>query len=307
MLETLRRALSDWRTLSPVLIVIAALVLITLERRFPYDRGQRLFRKGWLDDFLFYTIVQSYVLGLVIFGFIGWLDARAAGRLRLCSGWPLWAQVLFFLVTHDLYIYSFHRLQHRSPVLWRIHEAHHSVENVDWISGARSHVLEIMVNQTIELAPIILLGAPPEMVQIKGMLDAVWGMYIHSNIDARSGPLRYVFNGPEMHRWHHSREYSGYGFNYSTKLAIWDWIFGTAYLPSRKPPGYGVDDVAFPEAVPPASEFPGPSAVRASYLPRSLKGAALLFVIEMKNYLAQQLFAFRPFAPTPERAREGAP
>ena len=94
------------------------------------------FRKGWFNDFVIYTLVQSYLLGLVIFGFIGWLDARAAGRLHLLEGWPLWAQVPFFLVTHDFYIYCFHRLQHRFPLLWRTHEAHHSVENVDWLDTA---------------------------------------------------------------------------------------------------------------------------------------------------------------------------
>ncbi len=43
-----------------------------------------------------------------------------------------------------------------------------------------------------------------------------------------------------MHRWHHANWWKGYGFNYGTKLAIWDWIFGTAYLPETKPPGYGL-------------------------------------------------------------------
>jgi sterol desaturase/sphingolipid hydroxylase (fatty acid hydroxylase superfamily) len=197
-------------------------------------------------------------------------------------------------VTHDFYIYCFHRLQHRVPVLWRLHEAHHSVENVDWLSGSRSHALEIVINQTIEFAPIILLGAPPEMVQIKGTIDAVWGMYIHANIDVRSGWLQYVINGPEAHRWHHSVEYTGYGFNYATKLAIWDWLFGTMHLPDAKPPAYGIADVAFPEALPRGDEFVDQRAVGTSWLPRSMGGAARLLAMEVKNYVAQQLFAFRP-------------
>lgn len=297
MLEKLETALSDWRVLSPVIIVIASQVYIQLERRFPYDPRQRVFRKGWFNDFFLYTLFQSYLLGLVIFGFIGWLDHHAAGRFRLLAGWPLWAQVLFFLVTHDFYIYCMHWAMHRFPVLWRIHEAHHSVENIDWLAGSRSHALEIILNQTIEFAPIILLGAPPEMVQIKGTIDAVWGMYIHSNINVRTGPLQYVINGPEMHRWHHSIEYIGNGMNYATKLAIWDWIFGTAYLPAKKPPGYGVSGEEFPEALPDAAEFPGRAPVGTSFLPRSLKGAASLVWTEIKNYVAQQLFAFRSFSP----------
>jgi sterol desaturase/sphingolipid hydroxylase (fatty acid hydroxylase superfamily) len=139
---------------------------------------------------------------------------------HVLKDWPRWAQILLFLVTHDFYIYCFHRMQHRFPVLWRLHEAHHSVENVDWLAGSRSHALEILINQTIEFAPIVLLGAPPEMAPIKATLDAIWGMYIHSNINVREGALQYVINGPEAHRWHHSVAFTGYGFNYSTKLAI---------------------------------------------------------------------------------------
>jgi len=60
---------------------------------------------------------------------------------------------------------------------------------------------EILINQTLEYLPIIVL-ASPEVAVIKGSIDVVWGMYIHSNIDVRSGVLQYVINGPEMHRWH---------------------------------------------------------------------------------------------------------
>jgi hypothetical protein len=73
-------------------------------------------------------------------------------------------------------------------------------------------------------------------VPIKALIDAVWGMYIHSNIDVRSGKLQYVINGPEMHQWHHANDRTVFYANYSTKLAIWDWVFGTAYLPDRKKP-----------------------------------------------------------------------
>jgi sterol desaturase/sphingolipid hydroxylase (fatty acid hydroxylase superfamily) len=264
--------LSDWAVLSPLIITVWAWTLIGLERRFPYDRGQKLFRRGWFDDFFLYTLVQSYLLGLIIEGLIRWMDAQSGlSRLRLVSDWPVWAQLGVFFITHDLYIYWFHRLQHRSALLWRTHEAHHSVRDVDWLAGSRSHPIEILVNQTIEFAPILLLGAAPELALMKGTLDAVWGMWIHSNVGVRSGPLQYLINGPEMHRWHHSRQYRGYGCNFATKLAIWDWLFGTAHLPPEKPPGYGLDDPRYPE-----------------------------------GYLAQTLYAFRLPARSTGAAREGA-
>ena len=234
--------------LSPIVVVASALLLILLERRFPYEPRQRLLREGFFTDLLGYGLLQSYVLGLLISGFIAFLDHQTGwSSLRLVGSWPIAAQLVFFVVSHDFYIYWFHRLQHLSPLLWRVHEAHHSVDDVDWLSGTRSHLLEICINQSIEFAPIVLLGASPEVAILKATLDAVWGMYIHSNIAVRSGALQYVLNGPEMHRWHHARHLPAPGSNYGTKLAIWDHVFGTAYRPGEKPEQYGLDEPNYPK------------------------------------------------------------
>lgn len=233
-------AVAVWRLLSPGLIVAGALILIALERRRPYDARQRFLRPGFWTDLLGYTFFQSYALGFVITRLSAWLGgATALPRRHLLAGWPIWLQVVFFVVTHDLYIYVFHRLQHRSPLLWRLHEAHHATTDVDWLSGSRSHALEILVNQSIEFIPIALLGGAPEVALIKVTLDALWGMYIHCNVDVRSGRLQRIVNGPEMHRWHHAIEIRD-GVNFATKLAFWDWLCGTAHLPSGKPRGYGI-------------------------------------------------------------------
>jgi len=234
--------------LSPVIVTVFAFILIGLERTIPYTEGQPLFREGFWTDLGMYTIFQSYILSWVIFGFINWLDTvTGISQFRIISHWHIGLQFLLFFFAHDLYIYLFHRWQHRNKYLFRIHEAHHSVGDVDWLAGARSHSLEILINQTIEFLPIILLGAAPEVVLIKGIVDAVWGMYIHSNIDVRSGWFQYVINGPEMHRWHHSKV-KGNSVNYATKIALWDWIFGTAYLPRpEKPSGYGLSMSNFPK------------------------------------------------------------
>ncbi len=236
-----------WEIASPVFITLGACALVALERRFPYTPGQRILREGLFTDLFWYTLAQSYLLGLVI----AWITRRldeAAGlsRLHLVSGWPLALQLLLFFVEHDLYIYWFHRWQHHNRWLWRIHEAHHSVKDVDWLAGARSNALEILVNQTIEFAPMILLGASPAVPLIKGTIDAIWGMYIHSNVDVHSGGLQRLVNGPEMHRWHHAIEIRKGGINFGTKLAIWDWLFGTGVLPARKPKGFGLADERYP-------------------------------------------------------------
>ncbi len=258
--------LAQHHVLTTALLIGGAGVLILLERAIPYHSGQRFFRRGMWSDLVFYGVLQSYVLGWIISSLISWIDSGTGwSRLHIVGGWPVGLQFLFFLVTHDLYIYWFHRWQHHSRILWRLHEAHHSTHEVDWLSGARSHALEILINQTIEFAPIILLGAAPEIALYKGLVDAVWGMYIHSNIDVRSGKLQWIINGPEMHRWHHSLgQDQAHNKNFSTKLAVWDWMFGTAYRPQdSKVESYGIAD-PFPE-----------------------------------NYFVQQIYAFRPLETQP--------
>ncbi|MBX7150531.1 sterol desaturase family protein [bacterium] len=242
--------LADIQVLCFAGIITGASILIILERVRPYSPQQKFFREGFFDDFIWYNFVQSFILGFVISFLIDWIDHHTHwSRLQLVTHWPLGLQWLFFFVTHDFYIYWFHRLQHSNRYLWRLHEAHHSTKDVDWLSGARSHSLEILINQTIEFAPIVLLGAAPEIAVIKGLIDAVWGMYIHSNIDVHSGKLQWIINGPEMHRWHHSDgNEKAHNKNFSTKLAVWDWIFRTAFLPdSEKPLRYGLSDPSFPK------------------------------------------------------------
>jgi len=49
------------------------------------------------------------------------------------------------------------------------------------------------------------------------------------------GPImKYIFNSPEMHIWHHSYELPKerrYGVNFGLTLSLWDYVFGTAYIP----------------------------------------------------------------------------
>jgi sterol desaturase/sphingolipid hydroxylase (fatty acid hydroxylase superfamily) len=262
LLSNYLSSLSPTEKYSIIIIIFSAILFIILERLFPYTKGQEIFREGFFDDLALYTIAQSYILSIIIFSFIiNTIDeSTGLSRLKLFADIPIWIQLIFFTITHDIYIYFMHRWQHSNKWLWRIHEAHHSPKKVDWLSGSRSHALEILINQTVEFAPIVLLGAPVEVISYKGTISAVWGMYIHSNIDVKTGWLQKIINGPEMHRWHHSTG-KGRNRNFATKFAIWDWIFGTAYLPTSKPNEYGLK----------------------TYFP--------------KNYFSQTLFAFRRFKP----------
>ncbi len=240
--------MQHWRNWDPAILerflflLLAAYVIliIFLERKFPYRPGMRIFRKGFWIDFIWYTLIQSYILKIVIFEwFISPLKkAIGLSNSGVISQWPLIWIVLFFLLTHDLYIYWFHRLQHTNKWLWKTHEAHHSGKDVDWLAGSRSHPMEIIINQTIEFLPIFILldtTTASLIVPLKGFLDAIWGLWIHSNVSISLGKLIYICNGPEMHQWHHGNHREVFFKNYATKFSFFDWLFGTAFLPGRKP------------------------------------------------------------------------
>jgi sterol desaturase/sphingolipid hydroxylase (fatty acid hydroxylase superfamily) len=241
--------LSGWtwnvESISGLILLMTPFVFILLERYFPYQKGLSIFRKGFWIDFLWYTLIQSFFLKILIFDYIIAPSEVALGidKTGYISHWPLWAIVLFFVITHDFYIYWFHRFQHSNPWFWRTHEAHHSVENVDWLAGSRSHMVEIIINQTIEFLPIFFLldvQTAAIVVPIKALIDALWGQFIHANIDVKLGKLGYLINGPELHQWHHADHAEVYHANFSTKLALWDWMFGTIYKPGFKPRRFGV-------------------------------------------------------------------
>jgi sterol desaturase/sphingolipid hydroxylase (fatty acid hydroxylase superfamily) len=211
--------------------------MILWERLWPYRKGLAFFREGFWVDLVWYTIIQSYFLQILIFKYIIPLIQHGLHwhGFAFFREWSIAEQVLFFLVTHDLYIYLFHRLQHSSKILWRTHEAHHSGKEVDFLAGSRSHAVEIIINQTIEFAPIVILGAHPEVIPIKALLDAVFGMFIHANINVKLGKLKYFLNSPELHLWHHANYHEVFHANFSTKFSVWDHLFGTAYDPGKKP------------------------------------------------------------------------
>lgn len=48
--------------------------------------------------------------------------------------------------------------------------------------------------------------------------------------------MKYLFNSPEMHIWHHSYDLPKdrlHGVNFGLTLSVWDYLFGTAYIPKE--------------------------------------------------------------------------
>ena len=70
---------------------------------------------------------------------------------------------------------------------------------------------------------------------------------VHANLNWTLGPLKYVVAGPVFHRWHHDR--GALGKNFASTLSIFDWMFGTFYMPEGQLPGnYGLTEGDMPES-----------------------------------------------------------
>ena len=132
---------------------------------------------------------------------------------------------------------------HAVPWLWRLHAVHHSIEELDWLAGARAHPLD----QTFAkagLAPIFLLGFSGEAIGAFMLLYAWQSVFLHSNVKLKFGPgLRWLVASPEFHHWHHSKDRESRDKNFAGQLPLLDVIFGTASMPTgRRPTSFGIDE-----------------------------------------------------------------
>jgi ornithine lipid hydroxylase len=162
--------------------------------------------------------------------------------------WPLWVQVTAGLVAAEFGLYWAHRLAHEISILWRFHAIHHSVTRLWIVNTGRFHVIDSLLKIVAGLGILLLLGAPMEVVMWLSAITAFIGMLTHCNVRMHFGPLSWIFNTPEVHRWHHSRDLREGNKNFGENLVVWDILFRTYFnQPWRRPPvQIGID-----EAVPP--------------------------------------------------------
>jgi sterol desaturase/sphingolipid hydroxylase (fatty acid hydroxylase superfamily) len=216
------------------------------ERLFPWRR-QRLFRKGLLTDLLYIVFNAQYLgmlVGVAAAYLLRYFNPRPYVALNMMSEQPYWLQFLLLFFLLDLLKYGIHNLLHRVPFLWRFHMVHHSVVEMDWIGNWRYHWAEQVVYDALLYVPLAVLGFDPVVMFWNGVLATFFGHYAHANVRIGLGPLRYLFNSPQMHIWHHTHPDSGpVNRNFGIALSLWDWLFGTAYMPPEQPERLGFDGI----------------------------------------------------------------
>jgi sterol desaturase/sphingolipid hydroxylase (fatty acid hydroxylase superfamily) len=164
------------------------------------------------------------------------------------TGWsvvgrqPLWLQAIEVLLLADLIFYWTHRLFHTTR-LWPFHAVHHSPEQLDWLSSMRFHPVNDVISRIFQGVPLVLLGFAPIAVVCAIPVVVTFIVITHADVPWTWGPLRHIFVSPVYHHWHHSSEPEAIDKNFAGVFVLWDWLFGTHYLPrDRRPTRYGVTD-----------------------------------------------------------------
>jgi sterol desaturase/sphingolipid hydroxylase (fatty acid hydroxylase superfamily) len=160
---------------------------------------------------------------------------------------PFWVQATIYVVGTDFLLYWIHRGFH-GATMWRFHAIHHSATEVDWTTTYRFHPINLMLQPALVAMIMIALGVKPEVMAFFLPFDILSAAFVHANVNWTLGPLKYIIATPVFHRWHHTMPEEGGNSNFAPTLSIWDWMFGTFYMPEGKlPETFGNDDHHFPE------------------------------------------------------------
>ena len=215
--------------------------------------------------------VQTYIatsLGRFLIGL-------NAGRPIIEGDWSTTTYLSFivgFTMVSDFSVYLIHRFHHQSKVFWPIHALHHSAEVMTPFTLFRKHPLW---NSLAGLASKIFTGifqgiflfvfyGNPSFEILFGLntIHVIYNFFgsnlRHSHVWLPWGkPLSYVFISPAMHQVHHNP--IRMTKNYGEIFAIWDWLWGSLYIPEQKEEfaiGIGVDQ-----------ENPHSTVAKAYYIP----------------------------------------
>jgi len=183
--------------------------------------------------------------------FLGsWVATKIAAVLGGPTGTPSSLNPLIagllLLVVNDFGVYWVHRVHHETRTLWPFHSLHHSAEVMTPITVFRKHPVYDLISSFVRGLFIgtlqgVLLGLVVGEVAFVTVAGLNAGYFLfnmlganlrHTHIWLSYGPVwERILISPAQHQIHHSLEPRHFNKNYGEVLAIWDWMFGTLYVP----------------------------------------------------------------------------
>jgi len=183
------------------------------------------------------------------------LDA-SVGTPALPAGLVAVAFPAVLFVAWDLSRYVVHRLMHEVPLLWEVHQVHHSAEELTPLTFHRVHPLEgvvygargVLVTGTVTGVAFWLARGEAHDWTLLGVnalglvFNSISGNLRHSHVWLRfpEAVERWLIS-PAQHQLHHSAAPGDDRANYGTWLAVWDRL-GGSWRPSpvARPERFGV-------------------------------------------------------------------
>jgi sterol desaturase/sphingolipid hydroxylase (fatty acid hydroxylase superfamily) len=178
------------------------------------------------------ALLMALLAGGLFLALDAWGEAEGWGLFRVLE-WPGWVELILVILVFDLWMYLWHRANHRIPFLWRFHRMHHSDPEMDASTGLRFHPGEQLLSGMARLLVIPLLGVSIAQLAVYEALLLPVILFHHSNLsipDWLDRGLRGVVVTPAMHRVHHSRWQPETDSNYGSVFPWWDRLLGSFRL-----------------------------------------------------------------------------
>lgn len=241
----------DWFLVN---LILMGIVFVPIERILG-QRGQPIFRHEWREDLLYFLISALLVQVLTFLSLAPALTMLHhtdwGGFRQAVASQPVVLQFLEIMFLTDLVQYWVHRSFHGLPFLWNFHAIHHSAQVMDWLASSRMHFIEIVCLRGLTVIPMYILGFSEPALYAYLIFVYFLSAMVHSNMRLRFGFLDRWFVTPRFHHWHHGIEKEAIDVNFAVHFPVFDWIFGTYYLPKdgRWPGGYGIKNHPIPKGL----------------------------------------------------------
>lgn len=209
---------------------------------YPFKFGYKL--NHLFHNFLFQLIAISMgsLLGFMMITTFDWIDSNEFGLFYLISV-PFWFKIIAGILLIDMSDYWFHQIDHKIPVLWRLHRVHHSDTSVDASTALRFFPTELIYFTSGELLISVIFGLDIISMNIFLFLLLPILFIQHSNLRYPvwiDNILGWLIVTPNIHKVHHEQDQFYTDSNYGTLFIIWDRLFGTFKTKPVKEIKYGL-------------------------------------------------------------------
>ncbi|WP_022942148.1 sterol desaturase family protein [Psychromonas hadalis] len=229
--------IANEQIIRPTIFIVLLVMLAIAEYCYPLAKRKSSHIRQWSTNItlvIISSLLLKISLPMLAVGAAQWSQSNGVGLINyfefLSSDYIALFILLLSIVLMDFIIYWQHVLMHKIPLLWSMHQVHHSEAALDVSSAVRFHPFEMLFSMLVKIASIVLLGIPVIAVILFEIILNAMALFNHSNIKLpkqAERQLRKLIVTPEVHWIHHSQIVRETNSNYGFNLIIWDKLFGT--------------------------------------------------------------------------------